>query len=310
VSTTPPTTTPNPVPAQPADKTLRSGGELNEAEADLLARKHRTRLVILAGPPDSGKTTLISTIYELMRRPVEGLPQFAGSHTLVAFEQRCHRARVASGVEHPDTDRTPYSDEQKFYHLRVALAEGSSETVDLLFFDLVGERFKQLKTSAEECRRVTTLGRATFLGVLLDGNRLASNATRHLAVEECINFLQACIDSEALSGSCDVQVLITKFDQLGVIGDTSAVESVIASVRDRIKHRLARRCPHLGVVVIAARPEDPSQLAVGYGFDKLFEMWTKSTLSQSIDGSVPRLDGPFEREADAFFARQLATPTV
>lgn len=303
-NTPPPAPQPAPLPAKPADTSLRSGAELTEIEADLVGRQRPTRLLILAGPPDSGKTTLIATIYEMMRRPLPGLPRFAWSRTLVAFEIRCHRSRVASGVEEADTDRSPYTDEQRFYHLRVVPQSQPADAVDLLFFDLVGERFNQLRMSADDCRRVTALNRATFLAVLLDGSRISNDASRPLAIEECVNFIQACSDSKTLAPKARVQIVITKFDKLVGVGDPAAIEATLDPIRSRIQQRLAGRLLDLEFVSVAARPNRKSPLSAGYGFEKLFATWTRPTVA--VRGpEIPIPEGPHEREAEAFGARQM-----
>ena len=84
---------------------LPSGKELNEVAANTIAASRSVRVVVLAGPVDSGKTTLLTSLYELFQWGTVADQLFAGSTTLPAFEQRCHLARTVSGGEIADTGR-------------------------------------------------------------------------------------------------------------------------------------------------------------------------------------------------------------
>src|SRR5437660_50697 len=68
---------------------LPQGKELSDLAALDLAKSRSVQWIVLAGPVDSGKTTLLTSLYELFQwRRVEGYA-FAGSNTLPAFEERC-----------------------------------------------------------------------------------------------------------------------------------------------------------------------------------------------------------------------------
>src|SRR5437764_3929798 len=65
---------------------LPSGESLSELEATSVAAEAPTRVVILAGPAASGKTTILTSIYESFLEAPFANFLFAGSITLVAFE--------------------------------------------------------------------------------------------------------------------------------------------------------------------------------------------------------------------------------
>src|SRR5205085_5639270 len=98
---------------------LPKGKELNESAALNLAKSRPVQWIVLAGPSDSGKTTLLTSLYELFQwRKVEGYA-FAGSNTLPAFEERCYLSRRDSGNVTPHTPRTRYKGPHPEYlHLR------------------------------------------------------------------------------------------------------------------------------------------------------------------------------------------------
>ena len=86
--------------------TMWSGDALTLREASQLAGNNEVRFIFLAGMPDCGKTTLLAAFYERFQRGPFGKHIFAGSRTLVRFEDICHYARIASGHGAPSTQRT------------------------------------------------------------------------------------------------------------------------------------------------------------------------------------------------------------
>src|SRR5438094_3901098 len=85
---------------------LPTGKELDESGALKLEVARPVRLVVVAGPVGCGKTTLLTSLYELFQWGPVAEFEFAGSKTLPAFEQRCHLSRSASGASEPKTQRT------------------------------------------------------------------------------------------------------------------------------------------------------------------------------------------------------------
>src|SRR5436309_12137608 len=83
---------------------LRSGAALDADGVAAIGSARSFHLIVLAGEPGSGKTTLIASIYEqFLSGPLDEFT-FAGSQTLVGFELRCHESRVDSGLSLPDTE--------------------------------------------------------------------------------------------------------------------------------------------------------------------------------------------------------------
>ena len=84
---------------------LPTGLELNEEQAEQLTAEKPPRLIVLAGAVDCGKTTLLSCVYEMFQGGPVDEKQFAGCHTLPAFERKCYLGRADSGNEEEDTGR-------------------------------------------------------------------------------------------------------------------------------------------------------------------------------------------------------------
>src|SRR5437868_1064496 len=89
---------------------LAPGAELDEHEARALAVARANRLIVIAGPASSGKTTLVVSIYELFQWRAVPDWLFSGCATFRGFELRSHPSRIASERVVPYTDRTLNTD--------------------------------------------------------------------------------------------------------------------------------------------------------------------------------------------------------
>lgn len=98
---------------------LPPGLDFTPVSAFDVMRANLTRVIVLAGPNESGKTTVINSIYELFQRGKMPGYLFAGSSTLPGFERRCHHDRIMSNAARADTPRTPYGEGNRFLHFRI-----------------------------------------------------------------------------------------------------------------------------------------------------------------------------------------------
>jgi hypothetical protein len=158
----------------PKNFDLPHGRDLNPAEAFCVSGRRPTKVIVLAGAVSSGKTTLVTSIYEKFQEGPFVNFSFAGSSTLPGFEERSHRGRMASEAEEPDTERTKLKTEQQFLHL--AVRNNTTQAArDLLITDVSGEKFRLARDFAEECKKLVILKRADVFALLIDGGRLASS---------------------------------------------------------------------------------------------------------------------------------------
>ena len=90
---------------------IYSGHPLNIGEAFRVSISNTSKVIILAGPPACGKTTILSYLNDAFQhREIKKL-KFAGSYTLKGLEICSHLSRMASNKSIPDTDRTKVIDE-------------------------------------------------------------------------------------------------------------------------------------------------------------------------------------------------------
>ena len=94
------------VDAAKAVLALRSGKALTVEEGHSLTGASSTRIVIMIGMVKSGKTTVLEELYERFCKGPFGGYLFAGSKTIMGFEQIVYFARAVSQRETEDTERT------------------------------------------------------------------------------------------------------------------------------------------------------------------------------------------------------------
>jgi energy-coupling factor transporter ATP-binding protein EcfA2 len=286
---------------------LPHGKELNEAAANRMCSAQQTRLIILAGQTDSGKTTLLTTLYELFQSgPVNG-HNFSGSTTLPGFEERCYLARTQSGNTTSYTQRTKYSPDPEFLHLQVSPIAAAKQQIGFLFTDVSGEMFERACNSTAECQNLRFLRFAAHFVILLDsGKGVGTDAWAMLQASRSI--LQACLDSEMLSKLCFITFVWSKYDYFEAAKPDERElhekfrDDAAKLLRDRFEHRVAK----LSFRQAAARPEEAPSLGFGYGVAELFNDWIfDSTHSRRMDLQPPP---PKEGRESELFASRVSIP--
>jgi hypothetical protein len=304
-------------PAAPAATTepvsdiidLFSGKEFNETAAVDLAVARSVNLIVCASPIDFGKTTLLTSLYELFQwAPVEG-QRFAESLTLLAFEERCHQARVASKNVHPKTQRTHYKSDADYLHLRTSSIQAPSKYSDFLFTDVSGEMFDRAVNSEDECKQLKFIRRANHLLLLFDTGK-AMQATKWAMLQNSQMLLRSFLDNNMLSPYCVVTVVWSKHDYFEAATGSDKTELVKfrKAVADQLQASFASRVTELRFRDVAARPLMKRDLGFGSGVPKLFADWVAD------NGHLRALDlhpkGPVGvRESELYAQRYFAEET-
>lgn len=300
----------------PAEKTvpdfinLPQGKELNDDGALTLAKSRPIEWIVLAGPTDSGKTTLLTSLYELFQwNKVKG-HAFAGSITLPAFEERCYLSRRDSGNPVPHTQRTPYEGPNpKYLHLRVRSTKGLRQFTDFLFTDVSGEMFDHARDSVPECKEMHFLKRAHHLLLFLDSAKGVQTTKRWRMVEVSKSLLRSCIDSDMVWENCVVSVVWSRFDYFMAKDTEPHHKEFRNDAEEEFRRIFGKLGPRLKFNEVAARPLEVPELKIGHGVQALLDEWATTPLEMKANNLFPTsFSGT--RESELFGARHFSSTTA
>lgn len=252
---------------------LFTGRELSFEELSMITNRYDSTLIAIVGESKSGKTTLLAEYYiNLQKQPINDF-YFAGSKTQTGFEERCFYATVGSKAKKPDTGRTQ-SREFSFLHLALKNQdELEEEPTHFLISDIWGERFREAKGSTALMKELKILKASDFVLFIIDGEKIATKATRALTIEEAKTFIQKALDENIFDLNTNLKVAVSKWDFLH--SDTSFDFS--DKIERVFKERFEKRLGKIEFTKLAARSENTG-LEAGYGLYDLLKSWkTKST---------------------------------
>jgi hypothetical protein len=279
------------------------GEDLDSDTARRIMRRAPTRVIVLAGDVNSGKTTVLAAMYEKFIDGAFAGYMFAGSETLPGFERRCHLSRVTSDEAKPDTDRT--RGQMKLLHLRVKRVSGAAPTRDLLFSDISGEDFEAARNSVEFCKRMPVLKRADRCLLLFDGEALAHPEHRHRTSKAGEMLLRSFLDADMLGEHSIVDVLFTKYDKVVTHRDKTVIEEFIAHIQQDMTKKFSGRLGGLEFHRIAARPESVDVLEPAFGLDKVLSSCVEETARDKRPKGPMPLEVTTGREFDCYLERRL-----
>lgn len=260
-------------------KDVHSGKALMLDEANKLAKSVLTRVIVLAGMPDAGKTTLLLTLMHQFssKSSYEGYI-FAGSNSLIDFEEKSHPSKIDSEMNTPETGRTPVGP-HTFMHLKVAEKQNLENKTDLLFTDISGEAFRALKDSADECKKFELGARSDHFTLFFDTKDITSIKDRANSKASGLGMLRGLVESNALFPSCQVQIVFSKWDLFSKEKEDNH-KAFIKVLKEEIQASYGKRFS-ISFYEISCR-SDETEFPLGFGLDRLFLSWVKySQLDQN-----------------------------
>jgi len=273
------------------------GNELTLDDAYAISASSLSTFVMIAGKADSGKTTLLSTIYEIFQeKPYCGY-SFAGSKTLVGFEKRSFLSRVASGLDEPDTERTKPDYDQKLLHLSARINDLSQIKRNIFFADISGEVFERAISDIEEMRRITLIPRVDHFVVTIDGERLSNLSTRNETVNTTGLLIRACIEAGMIDNTMKIDIIFTKYDIVQSKGVEFNTDQYIEQTITSLKRKFEDKVGCIKFFKVAARPTQ-GDFEIGFGLETPFISWlTESPYADKKNFNI-FLDSPDSSRAD------------
>lgn len=271
---------------------LYSANALNFEECNKFIRSHPAILIVLAGKFKCGKTTVITALIQIFQQESSFAGfQFAGSRSLIGFEQRCHLSRFESRGSKEDTSRTTTFDfdnhfaTQTFLHLRL---EKEGKFFDFLIADISGEAFDELTTSTDLCKKLTFLNRCDNFTLIFDADALSDLSRRAVTKTKTVSILRSLIDANMLLASTHIQVLFSKWDLLIRKENANEHTSFVQGIEDAITREFSSSYPNISFLQIASRPVKSTGLKIGHGLDDLLKKWATTSVELNIP-EVPEI---------------------
>lgn len=196
------------------DVATHEGFALRLDESHEVMNAVQARVILFMGDRDAGKTTMLAELHRAyLTSPFAGF-MFAGSRTLIGFEQRCFLSRLRSGNAGEDTERTKSFD-IKLLHLALAPEGSPAAPAHLLLTDVSGELFRDIRSSGHDAREFAPfVRRADEIVLLIDGERLAEAHTRMATRTNAAMLLKCLLEAGGLSEAASLHVVITKWDRV------------------------------------------------------------------------------------------------
>ncbi len=252
-----------------------SGKALTLGEVNRISSAAICRLIILAGMPDAGKTTLLLSLMHLFQNNPEFEDYlFAGSETLLDFEEKAHPSTAESENLEEKTGRTPIGP-PTFLHLAV-FSKTTGQTTNLLFTDISGELFNALKDSTEQSRNFTIAERADQFVILFDADRITKIQDRANTKTSGIGIIKSLIQAGTLKPHTRIQIILSRWDLYVQKGKQEMHDKYISSLKDDLKTQFGGTF-ELDFVEVSAHSKN-NLFKLGYGIEKIFPKW----VSQSI----------------------------
>jgi hypothetical protein len=250
---------------------ITDGKSLSLREASEIIREENTLLFTIAGPQESGKTTILASIWELILNGEFGDYLFAGSKTLPGFEKRCFESRISSGRHIATTQHTGLA-ENSILHLKMRKSDLNEEATNILFSDLAGERYRLAKDSLLEAKKMNLIPRSDHFILLIDGGKIIDKSKRQEAISDTRLILRSFLDSGMLNKNSFIDIVFSKWDlivlDLNMGGDIIKFTNIIES---DLRRNFESKFGMLNFFKIAARPEPSSGLPFGYNLVELFQ---------------------------------------
>lgn len=251
---------------------LPSGEELSHKETYPIMATEKSKFIVIIGAAESGKTTLITSLYQqFLKKEISKKYHFAGSQTLMAFEDRAYLTRIQSQQAQPDMKHTQRGSLDKILHLRIKNL--NMQTFEnLLFTDVSGEDYESVIGNTDAAKEdFPTVYSAHCIVLLIDGKKFLNERYQDSVIQKSINILKTFQNANLLNEKSKIIVTVSKYDLIAKENNEDLILAV-KNVLDKFFKQLPEIKNNLQWHRIAAMPCRDDKNYIGYGLDTLFEL--------------------------------------
>lgn len=268
---------------------------MDQTAADRFVRRAPANVVAIIGERGSGKTTLVTAIYERFQRGRFGGFAFANSRTLAGFERRYFTSRAVSNRATPATPRTSQNDGLRFFHLAVLPDGQDAKIVDLLVSERAGETYRAVRDLPSRSHEMIEVKAAAHVVFVIDGGRMADRRLASEAAMSTQGLIRAFAEQGAIASNTAVQVATTKLDLLKA---APAALDEVRAFQKRLTQAYGGRFASFEHFEVTARdPTGASPLASGV--DALLARWVQPKPPETYaEPTMPPLSSEMDRLID------------
>lgn len=224
-----------------------NGQAMNQQELFQFSAHEDLKLVLVAGPFSSGKTTLETMLYYVFLEGKNKKLDFGGSYTIPGFKKRTEKILYSSGEPEPVMRRTFLQDTDCFLHLRVCDETGQSQ--NLIFADLPGEIFE--KTGYIEDYREIFEDVENVI-VIMDGEKICDVYERQNVYLDTLMMIKAFLKNGIITHNTKLQIICTKSDEIQESKDYVEIERFLETKWKELLKLLANEVFSIDYFMISA----------------------------------------------------------
>lgn len=183
------------------------------------ARKN-VNFVVVAGPFESGKTTLEVILYYFFRFGYNQNLSFVSTFTIKGFLKQAKGMMLSSGERESKIDRTRRADKDNYLHLEL---RDNQRKENFIFTDIAGEVYTELDKLRDYSEYLKNSDTAI---VLVDGDKLSRKETRLDAYTTTVTIIKNLLKMNIISKKTNLLIVCTKKDKMDSVGKTSETDEL------------------------------------------------------------------------------------
>ena len=274
------------------------GKAMNDIELYRFSASNDIRIILVFGPVHCGKTTMEVMIYSMFIDEKYSNLKFAGSRTLLGFEERIKTLRLSSGNKDADVARTIKDNPDRYLQLEI---KANNEKKNLIMADISGEEYKSCLSNTQlAIEKYSMFAGNNIFVFVLDGESISKKNLRGKVVRDNEIFMRTLFEAKIIDKYSNIDIVISKYDKvLESNSETNKefikrnIDKLLLEYKDKLGmiriHRIAALCSNTNIEEY-------------YGLDDLLTTWWKDDLSyaQYNEKTINRFQYEVNNQFDMF----------